>query len=190
MKIGCDLDEVIVEFTKPFLDFYNLRNKTRFAYGGMRTYNLRECLGISEKKEQEEIDKFYETNGFRNAPLVFGAFEGLDKILQTNSVVIVTSRPLRIKKETEKFARLYFPNVPVLFSGDFLNNGLKTKAEISRELGFDWFIEDRHEYAVDIARTGVEVFLLDKPWNQEKVNGRVTRVKNWGEIMEKIGAII
>ncbi len=187
MKIGIDMDEVIVEFTKPFLRFYNSRHKKDFRYEEINTYNLWECLGISKEIALKEADEFYKTKEFENAEFVEGAREGLTTLARNNNLFIVTSRPLHIKDKTDSFYNKNFPGVPVIYSGDFLNKTLK-KSEICREKRIGWFVEDNINYAREIGRNGTKVFLLNKPWNKGKIKGNsILRVENWEEILEIFG---
>lgn len=50
MKIGVDLDEVIVEFVRAFLDFYNQKFDTNYFFEQWRTYNFWEVLERLKKK--------------------------------------------------------------------------------------------------------------------------------------------
>lgn len=40
-----------------------------------------------------------------------------------------------------------------------------TKEEICLEKGIKLFVEDNPNYAIDLEKLGVKVFLLEKPWN-------------------------
>jgi len=47
-------------------------------------------------------------------------------------------------------------------------------------------IEDSPEQAKDCASNGIDVLLLDRPWNQIALPENITRVRSWKEITEII----
>lgn len=49
------------------------------------------------------------------------------------------------------------------------------------ELGIELMIEDNLDYAEEIVRNGIEVILLERPWNRERqdVHSGIIRVKDW-----------
>ena len=71
-------------------------------------------------------------------------------------------------------------------SNPYCNTKGKTKGELCKDLNVDLMIEDDPKYAEDCALKGINVLLLDKPWNQNCIeHENIIRVKNWKEILER-----
>ncbi len=188
MKIGIDLDEVIVEFARGYLKLYNLKYKKNILFENIFSYNLWESLGISKEEVVQLADEYYNLEDFENIEFVKDAKKVLQKISKNNKLFIITSRPVKIKEKTEAFLKKNFPfiNFEVIYSGDFFNEQGKTKADLCAEKKLDVFIEDGKEYALECGKRGIRVFLLDKPWNRDVTNENIIRVYNWKEILDKI----
>ncbi len=191
MRIGTDLDEIVIEWVRSYLKFFNKRYRKSVRFEDIKSYDLWKPLGISREEAFSLADEFYETPEFKNLQLVEGAKEGLMTLAEKNELFFITSRPRYIERQTSNFLKRNFDgilneNFDVFYSGDVFGNG-KTKAEICEELRIEIFFEDRRESAVDVARKGIKVLLLDKPWNQYgKCNDNVKRVDDWNKILEEI----
>ena len=188
MKIGIDIDEVVVSFLEGFLEIYNKKYNTNISVDEIISYNLWECLPITKEESISIGDEFHDSEHFEGMGLVEGAVESIKKLSTNHEIIFVTSRPLNIKSKTENFIQKHFPKIPVkiFFSGDFYGKGL-TKSQICSDQGIDFLVEDNKHYAFDCAKNGINVFLLDKPWNkdyEEHVN--LTKVNNWNEILENL----
>ncbi len=186
MKIGIDIDEVVVEFVRGYLKIYEKRHGQKFVFEDFFTYNLWEPLKITKEEAIEIANEFYNSIHFDNIEFVDGAKEAIYVLAERNDLFIITSRPIHIKRQTEQFIKKHFPDIfsNIFYSGDFTRSG-KTKAEICRDLKLDIFLEDNIIYALECAKNGTKVFLLDKPWNQsQEEHENIMRVKHWNEILE------
>ncbi|MFH1425402.1 MAG: hypothetical protein ABIG28_01575 [archaeon] len=189
MKIGIDLDEVVVNFLPDFLNFYNFKTGKTVLFEDFSSYNFWEIFGGTREEAISLVYEFYDTNSFNNIGLVDGADEAIKALSEGNDLFFITSRPRRIKSQTEDFLKKYFSDVSfeVVYSGDFFEGNGKSKAEICEELGIDYFVEDNKDYAFKCAEKEVSVFLLNKPWNQsERLHHKIKRVDNWKNILEAI----
>ena len=167
MKIGCDLDEVIVEFIKKFIDFYNHEIGSNLKFEDWKKYWFRDVVGISKEEERKWINNFYDSGFFDDISLVEGALEGITQLAKDSEMFVVTSRPLRYKEKTDKFFNKYLKNLCKLVyargdNGEELDKGLD-KGIICRDLGIKLMIEDHMDYALNCSVNGVETFLLTKP---------------------------
>lgn len=46
-------------------------------------------------------------------------------------------------------------------------------------------IEDNLDYAIEMANTGIKMYLLDKPWNKKfnpEINKGITKIYSWDEL--------
>lgn len=192
MKLGIDLDDVIVDFFPSFFTFYNKKYEKNFNIEKMDSYYIWE-IGIGKNREEaiKLIDEFYDSLEFDLMPLSPGAGEAIKKLSNLGfDIFIITSRPLRFKNKTEKFLKKYFSDVPfeIKYSTG-LEEQRETKAEICKKLGINVIIEDAPNYAKICALNGIKTLLLDRPWNQNLEHENIKRVYNWGEILEKINKL-
>lgn len=181
MKIGIDIDEVLVEFSKGYLKLFNKKFRKNKKFEDLFSYNFWEPLEISKKQSVDLADEFYNTEGFENMGLVENACKGVKNLALNHEIFFITSRPEKIKNKTQKFLEKHFNEIDYKLShtGDFFK-GIPTKAELAENLNLDFFIEDNKNYAKEIAGKGVRVLLLDKPWNEnfEKENENILKIKN------------
>ena len=190
MKIGIDIDEVISEFVRPYLEYHNKKFKTHFVFENISKHLFWENLGL----KQEEILSFFrdfKTNHIKikNLPFLPNAKRTIKIISKDNSIFIITSRHQEIIDETKQFLKKHFSkmNFTLIHSGDIYGKGKKSKADICKEKGIDILIEDSLDFSLQCANKEIKVLLFDKPWNQSnKLSKNIIRVKSWKEILEKI----
>ena len=186
MKIGIDIDEVIVEFVKGYLKKYKEKYSKDFNFDNIFSYNLWESLGITKEESEELTDEFYNSEHFENIEIIDGVNEALVELLKNNEIVFITSRPIKLKNRTENFIKTNFPNIlfKLIFSNDFFPQGNLSKGEICKLEGIELLIEDHKEYSLSCAEKGIKVFLFDKPWNKDFEHENVLRVSGWKEVLE------
>lgn len=187
MKIGLDLDDVIVEFSKGYLDFYNLKNRTNLEYKNWTRYNFSDSFGKSKAEANEVMEEFYHSPFFDNLKLSEDSRDSIELLARNNRLFIITARPLRYKEKTEKFTGKYFPDIliKIFYSDEMSKEHCIGKAGLCKREGIDIFIDDSLECALSCSKEGTKTFLLNKPWNQGECNG-IIRVKNWQEILANI----
>lgn len=176
MIIGIDMDDVLVEYVKSFLDFYNKRNKTDLSYEEFTSIN----------KSVDKDNSFFKSDFFRKMEICGGAVKAIKKLAEKNNLFIVTSRQIEWKRNTEKFIEENFPGCfrGIFFAEDIHKGTGKKKSDIYE--GMDMIIEDNRSHALECAKNGIKVFLLDKPWNRDLEHINIIRVKGWNEIISLI----
>ncbi len=188
MKIGIDIDEVVVEFMKGYLNFHNKKHNTCYKLNDITNYHLWKC-GFHKNKEESvrEVVEFSDSDYFNSLSLVKGAKSSLKKLFEIYKSYFITSRSEDIKEKTKNFFYLNFPKnkYEFVFSGEIY--GGKTKSEICSEFGIQIMVEDNADYAFDCAEKGIKTFLLDKPWNKNcEEHEKIVKVNNWNEVLEKL----
>jgi uncharacterized protein len=192
MKIGIDIDEVVVEFFREYLKDFNKKFNKNYEFEEWTHYNIWEFTDISKEESLGLADEFSKTKAFFETGLVEGAKQGISELEKENKIFFVTSRPIDIKERTIEFFKMHFPenNFEIHFSGEMWG-GEKTKAEICEELGIKIIIEDNAHYALDCAEKGIKAFLLDKTWNKDYIrHENLTKVKDWKELMVHLNKIL
>lgn len=188
MKIGIDIDEVIVEFVEGYLEIYKIKFGKIPLKESILSYNLWEYLDLTKEEAYSLSDELYESDIFKDLIFVEGALESVKKLSENHEIFFITARPEQIKEKTELMLKKAFPdiNYNLLHSKGFYG-GVKSKGEICRKLGINFMVEDHKEMALDCAKNKVKTFLLEKPWNRDcEDHVKIIKVKNWGEILGKI----
>lgn len=196
MKIGIDIDDVVGEFAKPFLDFYNVKYGKNIRYENVTSFNLWE-VGVGQNREEaiNLINEFYDSGDFDKIKLIEGAREGILSLSKFWEIYFITSRPLRFKEKTDRFIGINFSdiNLKVIYLGDFYNDGGKSKSDICLENKIKLMIEDNLKYTKECSQKGIRVLLFNRSWNKcenryEEGNG-ILRVDNWQDVLDNLGLI-
>ena len=58
---------------------------------------------------------------------------------------------------------------------------------LAKELELDAFCEDDVVISQTLAKSGVQVFLFDQPWNREVRGDRIARVAGWTDLARHLG---
>jgi uncharacterized HAD superfamily protein len=173
MIIGIDVDDVLVEYVKAFLRFYNERNKTNLTY--------EDFTNISNSVDKD--NSFFNSNYFKDMEICWGARTVIKELAKKNNLFIVTARQKEWKEHTDQFIQKNFPNCfkGIFYAAD-IHGGGKKKAEIYD--GMDIVIEDNKGHALECAKSGMKVFLIERPWNIGVENENITRVSRWEDILK------
>ena len=189
LKIGIDIDEVIVEYLDKFLEFYNPKFDKSFSKKDFKTYYFEDTIGGSHDNAVELVKEMGCDCDFK---LVDGSKEGVKHILDNHNVFAITSRHSIFKNSTFNFLKGHFGDrfEDILFTGEAFQESGITKADLCAELGINVIIEDNIIFAKECIEKGVKVILLDKPWNQDNFeHGNFFRVNNWEGVLERIKEI-
>ncbi|PIN93073.1 hypothetical protein COU54_04520 [Candidatus Pacearchaeota archaeon CG10_big_fil_rev_8_21_14_0_10_31_24] len=184
MKIAIDFDDVIVNTVDTFLNFHNQKYELSRTREDINSTDLRSFWGCTKNEAISLMKEFHDSSStFENAEPINGAIEFLKEISKDNEIVIITGRPSQFKEKTLYWLNKYLSdvNVKLFFSGDYHHSQGKTKAEICEELGINVIIEDDINYAKPCLEKGIEVIIIDKPWNQVDLN-RIHRAHSWKEV--------
>lgn len=190
MRIGVDVDEVIAETLNGVIAFHNERYGTNFKKADFFSYDCHEVWGGTHEEAVAKWFEFFETDHFAQISPIAGALPALTILKERgHELFAITARQHFIAKRTEDWINHYFPNI---FSGVYFGNrcGLegvkKKKSEMCAELGITILIEDDLHHAADCSSCGIEVLLLDYPWNQKELPEHVYRVFSWEDILRMV----
>ena len=187
MLVGIDLDEVLSDFVRTYLVYYNSLNGTNFRREQTHTYKFWEVLGGNRDEAIKSVYDFYKTQLFADLPTMTGSQEGINNLARKNDLVVITSRPVDIREATLDWLERNFPK---RFREVYLTNQWakvsrgRSKATICREVGIDVIVEDSLEYAQECSKEIKKVVLFDCPWNQsEGLPQNICRVKSWNGVL-------
>lgn len=193
MLIGVDMDNVLMDISRPFCRFLKRAYNIDLRHEDIYTFDIWEILGVTRGRVNEMFSEYYQSHEFRGMQPIEGSQEGVSELWnEGHDLFDITSRPSELIMPTLKTLERDFQNrfVGIQFTRYHLNpNDAPTKGDVCRKLGVDIMIEDSLGFAVECAENGTPVLLLDQPWNQcDDLPQGVTRVNPWHEIVERISS--
>ncbi len=188
MKLGFDLDEVIVDLTNPLSELANTHYNLELSQDSFRIYNFKNNIYVDDVELNKEIIDFliYYAN---DAEFQFKA-EPYIKSVNTmrylkwlhHTVYFITSRPIENTELTKDWLRKY--NIPY-DELIVLGHGVE-KGPVGKNNQLDFFLDDRISHLESMWEHKrywpVGLFVIDRPWNRysEKFN----RVYDWSDIKD------
>lgn len=175
LNLCIDIDGTVTE------PFYWLNRANRYfgkqvAPEDISVYEIHRALGISED-DYNEFYNLYDKLLHREAEARFGASEVLKKLYQEHKIHFVTAREEEMRTVSlEWLADHQMPLDTISLLGSHY------KVDKARELQSDLFIEDNYSNALQLAKAGFDVLLIDCSYNKGNLPHNVTRVKNWFQI--------
>lgn len=194
MKIGFDLDCVLVDIMPSLLEFHNKKYGTNNKIEDQTEYFLGKLWNCSREEATKRVQEWYRSPYFDNLPVVEGVHEAIEVLSRKHSLHIITSRSHFVQNKTDEWIKKNFKNK---FSSIYHTNQVsqqgnpkKLKSEACKEIGVEVFVDDHTEYALDVASVGIKVFLLTMRWNKDdKLPSGVTRVPSWKELVREFDKI-
>ena len=182
-KIGIDIDDVALNFYSSFSKFVQERYGVEVSPDGdfISFWNL---LGSKEKtieavKKYDSEGHTYECNFFDDFLMIFPLLN------QEFDISFITARNFDDKWRTREFfeKRLEGFSSRIHYTRDYFH---KNKGKICNHLGIEIMVEDNARNARDCVSCDVDVFLIDKPWNQDVNHEKIFRVNDWYEIFGRL----
>ncbi len=192
LKIGIDIDDVVAEFFKPYLEFHNSKFNTSHDFEDITNPFIWEQLGFSVEEMQPHFEDFEKNSTpVKDFPLVEHSKEAIDELAETCDIFIISSRPNKLFDETVLFFEKNFPgnNFEIIFSGEIHDEDKRnlSKHEICNNLGINVMVEDNPTYAFECARNGIKTFLIDRPWNRVfEEHDNIIKVNGWKEVLDHL----
>lgn len=104
-----------------------------------------------------------------------GARLALDQLHQQFRIVIITARRPSARPQTVEWLHKHgFPFDELHLTGD--------KTDVAEGLVFA--VDDHPGHVQDYLTQGIQVFLMDQPWNRDYSPIGVTRVTNWEQLLQ------
>lgn len=186
LKIGIDLDDVVFEFVKLFLEYSERKFGKKILFKDVFSYQFADVLNVSLEEVLDLVKQMSTKEVFENMALVENSKKSILELSKKYEIYFITSRVYKegtlesLKKHFEEF------DFELIFSSNPYAKTLgKHKGEICLEEGINFMVEDSYEHANNCAESGIKTFLLDKPWNQRRdLNKNIIRVKNWKGVLE------
>jgi len=191
MKIGIDLDDVVFEFTREFVNFYNERYGKEMRFEEVNTYDFVKAFNLPLETVIDLIQDMALKGGYEFLPVCDSAKEIIRDLAKNHEIIFVTSRVVR--KGTEESLNKLCSEIDfklIYTSNFYAGTEGKTKGDVCCDEGIDIMIEDDKEYARELANRDVRVLLLDRPWNKDcKEHPNIIKINNWNEVVENLGGV-
>lgn len=192
MKIGIDLDDVLMDFFGPFCAYINKHKGTTYDRNSVTDFYIEKAWGWPKEESYDAFRDYYASPEHEAATPVVGSVGAVRLLSRNHELHIITSKPESLSVQTKVWTDKYFPGMftGIHFMNHFHGEGKKRlKAEVCRELGIQVYIDDSLEQVRSVSQLGIPIFMPDAPWNQEQVDPPVIRVYSWQEICEGIAKI-
>ena len=141
---------------------------------------------------QKRADEVHDNNVFGTYQPFEHALPVLKQLAATKDLVVITSRRSSTKPETKTWLEAHFPGIfhdihyaGIWDSSAHTHHKLKqTKADICREIGVDYLIDDQLKHCIAAAEAGITTLLFgDYGWNKmDQLPDGVTRTRDWDEV--------
>jgi uncharacterized HAD superfamily protein len=191
--IAVDIDDVLSATVEGIVSFSNERWGMQLT---MEDYTEEFAVfwGVPLQEAHKRIDEMLSSGLFSRHRHFEDAVPVLTSLKQQGyNLVAVTSRRSILKPDTDKWLKRYFPGIfkEVRYMGLWdgqhdVQKALKqTKAEICRELGAEYLIDDQLKHCVGAAAAGVTSFLFGEyKWNStaDELPANLIRVNGWDDI--------
>ncbi|MGM5484043.1 MAG: 5' nucleotidase, NT5C type [Nanobdellota archaeon] len=183
MRIGIDIDDVIVVFWKDLQDFHNEFYGSDIDKEDI-DFNLSVTWNCSKTESEKRLKEYYDNGGHRKLERVKGARENIEKLSKKHKLFIITSRHLYVKNDTIEWIQKNFPDI---FSEILFTKELKMKKwDICKKKKIDLHIDDSPDVIKGCSDNGVNIIAFDYPWNKKVEGCEILRVNSWKEITNYI----
>lgn len=185
MIVGLDIDGVLADFLSPFLKL--LEEKTGngpFLAESITDFTFAEHPVLSEEVVWDCMEAVsYDPDFWQNlSPLITaGEWGRLENLSRQERLHFVTHRYVRetydINAITSEWLKSHGISNPVVH---FTN---ESKAPLVKDLGIQFFMDDRYENCLEVAeKTDAMVLMPHRPYNQSFNHPSVKRIENFAEL--------
>ena len=172
MRIGVDLDGVMLEFTSRFEFLYE--QWFGFPLAG-EIVEWDDVLTKSHFKGHSELFEWFDrADGWDDMVPVYGAYGGIDVLTADgHSVVFITARQGVGAKAAVRWLNASAWDWPT----DIVTN-MHNKGSVPCSV----YIDDSPHVLKDLKAAGKQTIIFDRPWNRTSRAGK--RAKDWNEVLK------
>lgn len=178
-EIGFDFDGVIADTAEAFIRLACTEyGYCSFAREHITNFDLESCLAIPRPLVEKIFTDILTDSIATELMPMSGAIESLERFARTGTLTIITARP--IKQPVFDWLERFFSkpareNIRVVATGDH-----NDKVRHIHDHGLKYFIDDRAETCIQLARESITPFVFNQPWNRNR--HELQTVADWGEI--------
>jgi uncharacterized HAD superfamily protein len=194
--IAVDIDDVLADELPAMREFIN---KTYGLQLTAEDYDIEsphagfwlEVWGVGKEEGQARYRAFTEAQVPAQFGILNGALEGIERLKQKYTLVIVTARDQPFTDVTHTWLSKHFPETfkRIEFVHAWSTDEKVSKAVICKQIGADFLIDDSLEHCEMAAEAGLQVVLYgDYGWNRRATEvAGITRAKDWQAVLEYFG---
>ena len=179
LGIGIDIDGTLTD-PSYFIPYLNEYFKKEIRTDVPHVYDYAELYGTSSEAIRYYLSHV-NANLMFESHLVDHAKETVLDLSEKNDVYIITARPQELYDKTRRWLDLRG-----LGKIELLCLGTPDKSPVAKELGVKYFLEDHPTASLTIADAGINVYLMDAPYNKDTVHKNIERVYSWIEAREHL----
>ncbi|GEM_PF-2956593 len=181
VHVGFDVDGVLADFNNAFLPWYNQRHQTAFVETDFWTHDFFTVFGVTREQLNADIRIFVQTHHAEDIQ----PYPGMPAIVRrlANKYKQLSQVTARFTPEalhrTRLFSDRHYPGCfgAVHISHHFEQNPRGYKGLVCQREGITILVEDQVDYALEALDHGVQVVLINRPWNvQHEVPACVPRI--------------
>ena len=180
---GFDLDGVIAGTAETFLRLACSKyGYCSFTCEDITNFELEDCIPIPRDLVDKIFTEILTDSLETELKPMKGAVDTLTLLAQKSTVTIITARPLL--PPVLDWIDVFFPAetreaIKVIATGDH-----NDKVRHIHEHGLKYFVDDRAETCMQLARADIIPLVFSQPWNQNRHN--LQSVENWADIQDLI----
>jgi 5'(3')-deoxyribonucleotidase len=191
--IAVDIDEVLMPHFQDLINWYNQNYGTHLTLADNHPKSTEGWGTDSFEEAVQRVHKFLLSDSFKKSMPFKEAKDAVRKLATDYRMVIITAREDIVKETTYRWLKTHFENLfdETHFTSAYsLQGKARHKADIAREIGADYLIDDSVEHIERAVETGIKGLLFgDYPWQDKKIiPSKAIRVKSWEEVLEYFDA--
>ncbi|OGL30777.1 hypothetical protein A3F37_04135 [Candidatus Saccharibacteria bacterium RIFCSPHIGHO2_12_FULL_41_12] len=188
--IAIDIDDVIAQHVPEFIEFSNKNYNTNLSMHDYRDHWAEIWQVDHEEMKKRELD--FHSKRVHNFKKLKEADRVLEFLKENYDLVIVTARPQYLVDSTHVWLERFYDGifsdvhfVPIWEAGSKI-----TKADVCRQIGADYLIDDMPLHCNIASSAGITALLFgDYPWNRNlDLSEGVVRVNKWSDVAEYFDA--
>jgi HAD superfamily hydrolase (TIGR01509 family) len=188
--IAFDCDDVIVSSGALLVEHYNKLHSTRVEPRDFYSKDYEHVWRSDPETATRDLFAYLLTEDHMSLAPMPGAARVLRQLAERFKLFVVTGRPDETQQATNEWIEKYLPNIfeDIIFTNFFkLNDSkgpLRTKAEVCKELGAQWLVDDHLHHIENVTKHGITGLLFgDLPWERLSTPlPHVVQVSDWTEL--------
>ena len=190
-KIAIDVDDVLANFHKAIINWHNETYGSFLNLRDVKSYLFNEVWGGTLEQAIKKVELFHNSPKFKEILPIENAVSSINSLAKENDLFIVTSRPLIMQGETNRWINYFFGDKfkEIFYSSNHysgVKNSNKTKIQICNSLNVSFLIDDSFDYVKTCSGTSIRGLLFGNyPWNTNCILPEgVSRIKDWKGALE------
>jgi len=191
-SIAIDVDDVLADHAEAFIVFSNKNYGTNLSLGNYSDQWADIWIDVDDEEVHRRAMEFLTLETVYSFQPKSGAVEVLRKLSSNADLYIVTARPSHLTDITVKWMDKYFAGI---FKGIHMvpiwePNNVVTKADICKQIGAKYLIDDNVEHCNIAIDGGITSILFGNYyWNNDLVtNDGITRCNDWQQVAKYFNA--